>query len=80
MPESSEERQLKLLAGFNLSICELWIKHSVFSSTCEKSTKGAPQGCVLGPSVFIFHINRGRQNVAMRLYADDSVVYFHVSI
>ena len=48
-----------------------------YQSICEKIDVGAPQGSVLGPLLFLIHINELQNNTNLKVlnFADDILLY-----
>ena len=54
-----------------------FVNFSGYESTCEKIDVGVPQGSVLGPLLFLVHINDLQNNTNLKIlnFADDTLLY-----
>jgi len=69
-------KPLQWITSFLSKITQQVIVEGSYSTPC-KVTSGVPQGSVLGPTLFLIHINdlvTGIQSTA-RLFADDCLIY-----
>ena len=68
---------MHLLISSYLDDRKQFVSFGGYESTCEKIEVGVPQGSVLGPLLFVIHINDLQNNTSLRVlnFADDTMLY-----
>ena len=68
---------MHLLISSHLDEKKQFVNFGGYESTCEKIKVGVPQGSVLGPLLFLIHINDLQNNTSRNVlnFADDSMLY-----
>ena len=68
---------MHLLISLNLNRRKQFICFGGYESTCEKKWSWVTQGSVLGPLLFLVHINDLQNNTSLSVfnYADDTMLY-----
>ena len=68
---------MHLLISSYLNGRKQFVNFGGYESNCEKIEAGVPQGSVLGPLLFLIHINDLQNNTSLRVlnFADDTMLY-----
>ena len=68
---------MHLLISSYLDNRKQFVSFGGYESTCKKIEVGVPQGSVLGPLLFLIHINDLQNNTSLRVlnFADDTMLY-----
>ena len=68
---------MQLLIRFYLTEREQYVSFCGYESTCEKIDVGVPQGSVIGPLLFLIHINDLQNNTSLKVlnFADNTLLY-----